>query len=151
MAAYLKASTQDFHITGVTEDSPCQVLRTPHNRIMSKAVSTFVKDLYPVIFVFNAATHTGSSVKTLIADRIMSKAISNLVKNRYLATIVSKAATSTGGFMKTLPNNSIVYKAAIYSGHFDKTLQLPSTVSRPGSFVYGFPDYQGNAKTNKRI
>ena len=30
MAAYLKASTQDFRITGVTEDSPCQVLRTPH-------------------------------------------------------------------------------------------------------------------------
>ena len=40
MAAYLKASTQDFRITGVTEDSPCQVLRTPHAVFTGFKVST---------------------------------------------------------------------------------------------------------------
>ena len=44
-----------------------------------------------------------------------------------------------------------MYEAATYGGNFDKTLHLPSIVSQPASFVWGFPDYQGNIKTNKRI
>ena len=40
VAAYSKASTQDFRITGVTEDSPCQVLRTPHAVFTGFKVST---------------------------------------------------------------------------------------------------------------
>ena len=44
-----------------------------------------------------------------------------------------------------------MYEAATYGGNFDKTLHLPRIISKPASFICGFPDCQGKAKTNKRI
>ena len=44
-----------------------------------------------------------------------------------------------------------MYEAATYGGSINKTLHLPSIVSKPASFVWGFPDYQGNTKTHKSL
>ena len=65
--------------------------------------------------------------------------------------IVSKAAIDSDHFVKTLRGTSIVYKVAIRNGYLVKSLQLPTTVSKPAFFVNGFFDFQAIAKTDKGI
>ena len=61
-------------------------------------IAIFVKTLYSVTFVFNAATN-GGFIKTMIANRLMSKIVlCTFVKNLHLVVIVINAATNAGGF-----------------------------------------------------